>query len=71
MLVFSGITSVGTQGAAEYFTSPRPLKALRAVFAKEGVRGFPAAYQIVVKCSFENMLLVSAEYELHRLIRKD
>ncbi len=71
MIVFSGITSVGTHGAAEYFASPRSLKALRAVFAKEGVNGFPAAYQVVVKCSFENMLLVSADYHYHRILRRD
>ncbi len=71
MLVFSGITSVGTNGAAEYFTSPRSLRALRATFAQEGIRGFPPAYQVVVKCKFENMLLVSTEYASHRVIRKE
>lgn len=71
MIVFSGITSVGTHGAAEYFASPLSLKALRAVFSKEGVKGFPAAYQVVVKCSFENMLLVAADYQYHRILKKD
>jgi hypothetical protein len=71
MIVFSGITSVGTHGAAEYFASPRSLKALRAVFSKEGIIGFPAAYQVVVKCSFENMLLVAADYQYHQILRKD
>lgn len=71
MIVFSGITSVGTHGAAEYFASPRSLKALREVFSKEGIKGFPAAYQVVVKCSFENMLLVSADYQYHRILKKD
>jgi hypothetical protein len=71
MIVFSGITSVGTHGAAEYFASPRSLKALRALFGKEGVKGFPAAYQVVVKCSFENMLLVAADYQYHEILRRD
>ncbi len=71
MVVFSGITSVGTHGAAEYFTSPRSLHALRGIFAREGIRGFPAAYQVVVKCRFENMLLVSAEYSFHRVLRRE
>lgn len=69
LLVFSGITSVGTHGAAEYFTSPRSLQALRGIFAKEGMSGFPAAYQVVVKCKFDNMLLVAAEYHAHRILR--
>ncbi len=69
MVVFSGITSVGTAGAAEYFTSPQALQSLRAVFAHEGVSGFPPAYQVVVKCKFENMLLVSEEYQSHRILK--
>ncbi len=71
MVVFSGITSVGTYGAAEYFTSPRALKSLRATFVKEGVSGFPPAYQVVVKCRFENMLLVSEQYYSHRLLKTE
>jgi hypothetical protein len=71
MMVFSGITSVGTHGAAEYFASPRSLTALRAIFSQEGVAGFPAAYQVVVKCKFENMLLVSSEYQAHRILKND
>ena len=71
LMVFSGITSVGTHGAAEYFSSPQSLHALRSIFAQEGIHGFPAAYQVVVKCRFENMLLVSAEYSAHRVIRRE
>jgi hypothetical protein len=68
MVVFSGITSVGTDGAAQYFSSPRSLTALRRIFQREGFHGFPPAYQVVVKCRFERMLLVSAEYYTHRVI---
>jgi hypothetical protein len=71
MIVFSGITSVGTHGAAEYFSSPHSLKALQSILAKEGVRGFPPAYQVVVKCRFENMLLVGGEYYTHRVLQKE
>ncbi len=39
MIVFSGITSVGTHGAAEYFTSPRSLKALRGDFCQRRSKG--------------------------------
>jgi hypothetical protein len=70
-VVFSGITSAGTQGAAEYFSSPRALRSLREIFAREGIQGFPAAYQVVVKCTFNNMLLISYEYNTHRILRKE
>jgi hypothetical protein len=71
MLVFSGITSAGTHGAAEFFASPRALRSLRAIFAREGVNGFPAAYQVVVKCTFSNLLLLAYEYHSHRIMQKE
>jgi hypothetical protein len=71
MTILSGITSAGTQGAAEYFASARSLRKLRAIFAREGISGFPPAYQVVVKCTFNNMLLVSYEYYSHRVLQKD
>jgi hypothetical protein len=71
MVVFSGITSAGTHGAAEFFASPRALSGLRAIFAREGVNGFPAAYQVVVKCTFSNLLLLAYEYHSHRILQKE
>ena len=71
MIVFSGITSAGTHGTAEFFASPRSLRNLRSVFAREGVAGFPAAYQVVVKCTFDNMLLAGYEYHSHKILPKD
>jgi hypothetical protein len=71
MLIFSGITSGGTQGAAEFFTSPRSLRKLRGMFAHEGLNGFPAAYQVVVRCAFDNLLLLNVEYYSHRIIQKE
>jgi hypothetical protein len=65
MMVFSGITSTGTQGAAEYFSSPKALGDLRA---RLGGRGFPAAYQVVVRCTFSNKLLLNYVYDSHRVI---
>jgi hypothetical protein len=71
MVVFSGITSAGTHGAAEFFASPHALRNLRAIFAREGVNGFPAAYQVVVKCTFSNLLLLAYEYYSHRILQKE
>jgi hypothetical protein len=71
MVIFSGITSAGTQGAAEYFASARSLRNLRSIFARERINSFPAAYQVVVKCTFNNMLLVGYEYHSHRIIQNE
>ncbi len=69
MVVFSGITSAGTHGAAEFFSSPRALRSLKSVLTKEGNHGFPAAYQVVVKCTFSNMLLLAYEYDSHKVLQ--
>jgi hypothetical protein len=71
MVVFSGITSAGTHGAAEFFSSPRALRNLRGILAKEGIHRFPAAYQVVVKCTFSNMLLLAYEYDSHKILVKE
>jgi len=34
------------------------------------VRGFPAAYQVVVRCTFSNMLLLPYEHIEHRILPK-
>ena len=47
------------------------MERLRTIFAKEGIRGFPPAYQVVVKCKFSNMLLVSYEYYFHRVLQRE
>jgi hypothetical protein len=70
VLIFSGLTSVGTQGAAEFFSRPESLRVLRERLAAEGYAGFPAAYQVVVRCASNDTLLLSAEYAAHRVIRK-
>jgi hypothetical protein len=62
-VVLSGITSVGTQGAAEFFASAKDLEALRKHFRSEGLAGFPPAYQVVVHCKSQDTLLISEEYE--------
>jgi hypothetical protein len=65
-VVFSGITSTGTQGAAEFFASPTSMRELRSRL--QGNR-FPASYQVVVRCTFINRLLLAYEYHSHRVIR--
>lgn len=70
MVIFSGVNSAGTDGAAQFFTSPRSLRDLRATFAREGINGFPAAYQVVVKCTFGDLLMFAYEYSAHKVLQK-
>ncbi len=64
-VVLSGITSVGTQGAAEFFASAREMDALRKHFQKDGLSGFPPSYQVVVHCKSNDTLLISEDYQAH------
>jgi len=70
LLIFSGITSVGTHGAAEYFSRPEGLNVFLRRLAAEGYTKFPAAYQIVVRCASSDTLLLSTEYVTHRVIKR-
>lgn len=69
-LIFSGMTSVGTQGAAEFFARPDSLPVLREKLAAEGFGGFPSAYQVVLRCASNDTLLPSTEYAAHRMIAR-
>lgn len=69
-VIFSGITSVGTQGAAEFFTRPEGLTVLRERLAAEGYKSFPSAYQVVVRCASNDTLLLSTQYAAHRVIAR-
>lgn len=60
-IIFSGLGSVGTHGAADFFSSPEHLAELRQRFRREGVSGFPRAYQVVVRCKWSDGLLLSTE----------
>lgn len=67
-VIFACANSVGCQGAAEFFSSPQSMRELRARFAKEGIDGFPRAYQVVVQCRSDNVALLSFTYEAHRVL---
>jgi len=68
-VIISGLTSVGSQGAAEFFSSPKTMKALLDRLRKEGYSGFPSAYQVVVHCNSSDTLLLSTEYQAHAVFR--
>ncbi len=69
-VIFSGITSVGTHGAAEFFSRPEGLNVLLRKLEAEGYSGLPSAYQVVVRCQSDDTLLLSTEYVAHRVIAR-
>jgi len=65
-LIFSGITSVGAHGAAEFFCRPEDLAWLRQKFGGR----FPTAYQVVVRCRTNDTMLLASEYADLRVIAR-
>jgi hypothetical protein len=69
-VVISGITATGTDAAMEYFSSPAALRDLRQRFLREGLSGFPTAYQVVVKCKSKDTFLLASEYAAHHVLAR-
>ena len=44
---------------------------IRTILGREGVNSFPPAYQVVVRCTFNNSLLVAYEYHSHRILQRE
>lgn len=71
IVVFSGLTSVGIYGAAAFFTSGPDLRALAERFHKDGLHGWPRAFQVVVRCrASDDAQLLSSTYETHDVLMK-
>jgi hypothetical protein len=69
IVVFSGLTSAGTHGAAAFFTSSRDLRALAERFRKDGLPGWPKSFQVVVRCrASDDAQLLSSAYETHDVL---
>lgn len=69
-VVASGITSAGTHAAMEFFCSPQHLQDLKRRFAAEGLRTFPAAYQVVLRTVAENSISMEVAYAAHLVIER-
>jgi hypothetical protein len=67
-IVVSGISSVGVHGAMEFFSSPQNLARLQARLRAEGYSAFPPSYQVAVRCTADDTMLLSAEYAAHVVI---
>ena len=63
-VIISGAGSAGVQGAVEFFCSPAQMRDL-----KTRMHGFPAAYQVVVRCKTSGLRLLSYEYAAHEVPR--
>ena len=68
IVIFSGVTSAGSQAAAEFFSSPEQLLELKNELKKAGFDGFPPAYQVVVSAETDDSILLSFRYETFRII---
>lgn len=67
-IVISGVTPTGSEAAMEFFTSAAALRDLRLRFQREGYRGFPSGYQVVVKCRSRDTFLLTSEYAAHHVL---
>lgn len=68
-LIFSGVNSAGTLAAAEFFSSPDHLLALKQELKKAGHDTFPPAYQVVVRAETDDSILLKFHYETYRIIQ--
>ena len=69
-VLFSGTLSPGEQAASEFFTSAKQLQTLLRLFRKEGLPGFPVAYQVVVRSNIFGTSALDVQYVTHRVIVK-
>jgi hypothetical protein len=69
IVLFSGISSAGTQAAVEYFCSAANLRNLKARM-HDASGNIPTSYQVVVRCNVVNNLALDWAYETHRIIDK-
>lgn len=67
-VIFAGASSAACQAVAEFFCSPQYMRELLERFRKEGIAGFPRAYQVIIKGRTDGLLLLSFTYETHRII---
>jgi hypothetical protein len=69
-LVISGASSAGVQAAVEFFSSASHLQQLKNRFAAAGLNGFPAVYQVIVRCRTLDVRLISYEYAGHEIVQR-
>ncbi|SPE27408.1 conserved hypothetical protein [Candidatus Sulfopaludibacter sp. SbA3] len=69
-VVFSGGGSAAVQAAAEFFCSPIHMGAMKDRFRAAGLKGFPPAYQIILRTRTSGVRLISYQYVTHEVVPK-
>jgi hypothetical protein len=71
VVIFSGLTSVGSHGAAAFFTSGDSMRKFRERLKSEGHGSLPRSYQVVVRCrANEDTQLVFHDYETYEVLAR-
>ena len=68
-VVFSGISTFGSQAAMEYFASPACLRELLQKFRQDGYKEVPPSYQVVVRDNLERVVPPKWSYAAHAIIK--
>jgi hypothetical protein len=70
IVLFSGVSSAGTQAAMEFFSSTASLSNLKSRLGAAASANLPPSYQVVVRCGVDKNLALGWAYETHRIIQK-
>lgn len=71
IVIFSGLTSVGSHGAATFFTAAESMRKLLNRLKAEGHGSLPRSYQVLVRCrGSEDTQLVFYDYEAHQVLAR-
>jgi hypothetical protein len=66
-IVFSGISSAGTQAAAEYFATPNHLETLAGKIGVRGGEPWPKRLQVLVHATTNLTVALNIDYQTHRV----
>jgi hypothetical protein len=71
-VIFSGVTTAGAKAAEEFFAAPETLNELKARFRRDGLSGWPRAWQVVLKTrvAADATLLMDFSYAAYRVLEK-
>jgi len=69
-IILSGVSNAGVHGAAEFLASPKALRNLKMRLGRENQASFPPAYQVIVRCSASDTMLLRCEYAAHETIKE-
>ncbi len=62
-LSVAGLSSAGIQAAMEFFASPSSMTELKRKMAQKGLTRFPAAYQVIVRCTAYHDQMLAYQYD--------